>query len=371
MRLVVSNELPFDLRFRLHQGSVHSYCSITNYVKELEVVEARMIEFYSGGDNRYNRHLWDMKRRVPDDRKSAPQGNRWWSWHSLRPFEACSHKRRSGQFSTNSRLSSLHSSFLDYFIPKATIIVGLNKFFMSKKRPGCGRFVGQVDFRRLYCSTCHVYHQCGIVAAENMANIIQGYLKQQERPDYFHPVAKDGTLPWKMKRNNVPISTTSSSTTSTINHASDSARCVRGYRKRTSIISALEQDYPCHLEVLDAFRMAMVCKRLKAASMSMIGANLANFTSLPVTIKDRFRVTLISPDIMKILKRYQSINVSRTGVTTEDILRLIRCGIKVATINQCFNIDKRSLLSGLREYGVENPDVFVSLHTARIQIMIL
>ncbi|KAG9319214.1 hypothetical protein KVV02_004019 [Mortierella alpina] len=89
---------------------------------------------------------------------------------------------------------------------------------------------------------------------------------------------------------------------------------------------------------------------------------------LLVAVKDRFRTTVISPDNMKILKRYQAIDVSRTGVTSEDILRLIRCGITVITIHQCFNIDKRSLLSGLREYGAENPDVFVSLHTARSNI---
>ena len=36
--------------------------SVVNHVKELELVEWRLLVFYSGGDNRYSRHVWDMKR---------------------------------------------------------------------------------------------------------------------------------------------------------------------------------------------------------------------------------------------------------------------------------------------------------------------
>ncbi|KAF8926483.1 hypothetical protein BGZ58_011148 [Dissophora ornata] len=102
--------------------------------------------------------------------------------------------------------------------------------------------------------------------------------------------------------------------------------------------------------------------------MSMIGATLADFTALPVATKDKFRVSGISPDNMKVIKRYRAIDVSRTNVTVGDIMGLIRCGIMVITIHQCFNIDTRSLLWDLRNYGAENPDVFVSLHTARSNI---
>ena len=36
--------------------------SVVNYIKELELVETRLLEFYSGSDDRYNRHVWDMER---------------------------------------------------------------------------------------------------------------------------------------------------------------------------------------------------------------------------------------------------------------------------------------------------------------------
>ncbi|KAF9956447.1 hypothetical protein BGZ70_009877 [Mortierella alpina] len=137
-------------------------------------------------------------------------------------------------------------------------------------------------------------------------------------------------------------------------------------------MDSLPQELLCillgYLQVLDAFRVAGVCKHLRSASMNLVDARLADFTSLPATVKDRFRTSVISPDNMKILKRYQAIDLSRTGVTAEDVVSLIRCGITVITIHQCFNIDQRSLLSGLRDYGAENPDVFVSLHTARSHI---
>ncbi|KAI8597167.1 hypothetical protein EDD21DRAFT_357508 [Dissophora ornata] len=124
-----------------------------------------------------------------------------------------------------------------------------------------------------------------------------------------------------------------------------------------------------YLDVLDEFRIAMVSRRMRSAAMSMIGATLADFTALPVATKDKFRVSGISPDNMKVIKRYRAIDVSRTNVTVGDIMGLIRCGIMVITIHQCFNIDTRSLLWDLRNYGAENPDVFVSLHTARSNIL--
>ncbi|KAG0276136.1 hypothetical protein BGZ97_010156, partial [Linnemannia gamsii] len=37
------------------------------------------------------------------------------------------------------------------------------------------------------------------MAAETIANIIQGYLIDQQRPDYLQPIAPDGTMPWKQE----------------------------------------------------------------------------------------------------------------------------------------------------------------------------
>ncbi|KAI1320617.1 hypothetical protein EDD11_000139 [Mortierella claussenii] len=34
------------------------------------------------------------------------------------------------------------------------------------------------------------------MAAENIANLVRGYLEKQQRPEYLQPVAPDGSLPW-------------------------------------------------------------------------------------------------------------------------------------------------------------------------------
>ena len=36
--------------------------SVIKYIKELEMVEKRLLEFYSGSDYQYKRHVWDMER---------------------------------------------------------------------------------------------------------------------------------------------------------------------------------------------------------------------------------------------------------------------------------------------------------------------
>lgn len=111
----------------------------------------------------------------------------------------------------------------------------------AKKCPGCGLFVGQIDIRRFYCSKCKVYHHRDIMAAENMANIIQEYLVRQERPNYLHPVAEDGSLPWKAKRDD---GSSSSSSTATTSNAINSTSGVQGRRKRASTTSTPEQEQP-------------------------------------------------------------------------------------------------------------------------------
>ncbi|KAG0303308.1 hypothetical protein BGZ97_001957 [Linnemannia gamsii] len=238
--------------------------SVVNYIKDLESVETRLLQFYSGGDNRYDRHVWDMERaRHVEFQMMADQllkivgggiGVRY------DPSKPALIGIGLGQFLTRSGLSSLHSSFLSYFIQKARslgyLVVGLNEFYTSKKCPGCGLFVCQVDMRRFYCPNCRVYHHRDVMAAENMANITQGYLAHQERPDYLHPVAKDGSLPWKAKRDDGSrSSSTSSGTTSTAttsgntsstasNSAANSANPTKGRRKRTATTSNVDEQRP-------------------------------------------------------------------------------------------------------------------------------
>ena len=79
------------------------------------------------------------------------------------------------------------------------------------------------------------------MAAENMANIIQKYLVRQERPDYLHPVAEDGSLPLKAKRDD---GSSSSSSTATTSNAISSTSGVQGRRERASTTSTPEQDRP-------------------------------------------------------------------------------------------------------------------------------
>ncbi|KAF9131324.1 hypothetical protein BGW39_001935 [Mortierella sp. 14UC] len=123
-----------------------------------------------------------------------------------------------GKFSIKSGLSSLDSTFLSFFVQKARslghLVVGLNEYYTSKKCPCCGLFVAQITMRRFYCPNCHVYHHRDVMAGENMANIVRGYLEKQQRPEYLQPVAPDGSLPWMASTaagSSAPSNTTSGS----------------------------------------------------------------------------------------------------------------------------------------------------------------
>ncbi|KAF8929937.1 hypothetical protein BGZ47_000819 [Haplosporangium gracile] len=179
--------------------------SIVDYVAELKEVEHRLLEFYGGRDQQYKRHKWDMERalhyeyQLIADRLLGIVGGS--VGRPRDPSNAVLIGVGLSKFNTRSGLSSLDSSFLSFFVQKARslgyIVVGLNEYYTSKKCPHCGLFVAQVTLRRLFCPHCHVYHHRDIMGAENMANIVQGYLIDQERPEYLQPVASDGSLPWK------------------------------------------------------------------------------------------------------------------------------------------------------------------------------
>ncbi|KAG9067630.1 hypothetical protein KI688_012415 [Linnemannia hyalina] len=140
--------------------------SVINYTAELRRIEERLLEFYAGPDQLYKRHKWDMKR--------------------ARQYEY--------QLLANRLLGIVGGSIgprsLGY------LVVGLNGYYTSKKCPHCRLFVAQVTLRRFFCPTCHVYHHRDVMAAENMANLVRGYLEKQQRPEHLQPVAPDGSLPW-------------------------------------------------------------------------------------------------------------------------------------------------------------------------------
>ncbi|KAF9382226.1 hypothetical protein CPB97_007274 [Podila verticillata] len=150
-----------------------------------------------------------------------------------------------GQFSTKSGLSSLHSTFLKYFVQMAHslgyVVVGVNEYYTSKKCPGCSLFVAQVNMCHFYCPYCHVYHHRDVMAAENMANIMQGHLLKQERPKYLQPVAQDRLFPWKEKHGvGSSMSLSSTITTST---ATTSSNKTTGRHKRVPTDSSPDQQW--------------------------------------------------------------------------------------------------------------------------------
>ncbi|KAG9062067.1 hypothetical protein KI688_006789 [Linnemannia hyalina] len=124
------------------------------------------------------------------------------------------------------------------------LVVGLNEYYTSKKCPRCGQFVGQVDMRRFYCSQFQVFHHRDVMAAENMANIVQGYLLDLQRLDCLHPIAPDGNMPWKEASSGLGTPSTTGPTATKIAATSGPTRVAlrsKGQRKRSSTASSLKQ----------------------------------------------------------------------------------------------------------------------------------
>ncbi|KAF9943624.1 hypothetical protein BGZ70_005698, partial [Mortierella alpina] len=111
--------------------------SVINYVKELEKVEGRLERFYNGDNMMYTRHKWDSKRAkdseflvLANSLLKAVGGN-------VGEMRKDSNKVviaiGLGQFSGTPGLTSLHSSFLSYFVRKARslgyIVIGVNEYY--------------------------------------------------------------------------------------------------------------------------------------------------------------------------------------------------------------------------------------------------
>ncbi|KAG9061323.1 hypothetical protein KI688_007301 [Linnemannia hyalina] len=238
--------------------------SVINYVQELKRVEECLQKFYAGSGNLYKRQKWDMERardyeyQLIANRLPGIVGGSLGERYD--PSNPVLIGVGLGNFSITSGLSALNSTFLSYFIQKVTIalkvsisgeypfmglrvarslgyiIVGLNEYYTSKKCPHCGHFVAQVTLRRFYCPECQVYHHRDVMAAENMANIVRGYLEKQERPEYLHPVAADGSLPWMAKAGAGPA--TSSTAASSSSNTTTAINRPKGSRKRAASTSS-------------------------------------------------------------------------------------------------------------------------------------
>jgi hypothetical protein len=99
--------------------------SVIQYVKELEQAEQRLKAFYAGNKHQFRKHHWDMERAKQADYQAIAERLLGIIGGSLgRRVE--DNKDKSpvvigiglGQFNSGARLSSLHSTFLTYFIKK-------------------------------------------------------------------------------------------------------------------------------------------------------------------------------------------------------------------------------------------------------------
>ena len=99
--------------------------SVIKYIKELEMVEKRLLEFYSGSDYQYKRHVCDMERarfiefQVIADRLFNIVGGS--SGCQRDPSNHVLIAVGLSQFSTRSGLSSLHLPFLKYFVQRSSL----------------------------------------------------------------------------------------------------------------------------------------------------------------------------------------------------------------------------------------------------------
>ncbi|KAI7817781.1 hypothetical protein BC939DRAFT_464994 [Gamsiella multidivaricata] len=120
---------------------------VTNYVARLEQVEDQLMEFYNGNNNRFKKNTWDMERAKHIEYQAIA--------NSLLKIVGGSIGERCkspvligvglGDFRSSKRLSSLHGTFLSYFIPLARslgyVVVGIEEYYTSKKCPNCEEFV--------------------------------------------------------------------------------------------------------------------------------------------------------------------------------------------------------------------------------------
>jgi len=101
--------------------------SVIEYVKGLEQVKERLSQFYNGNNNRFKKHTWDMNRAKQAEYQAIAE-------MLLREVGGTTGRHRDpgnhviigiglGQFKSSSRLSSLHSSFLSYFVPLVSMLV--------------------------------------------------------------------------------------------------------------------------------------------------------------------------------------------------------------------------------------------------------
>ncbi|KAG0355766.1 hypothetical protein BGX24_006552, partial [Mortierella sp. AD032] len=185
-----------------------SASSIIDYVRELQQVEDRLKEFYAGDDHEFLKRSWDHTRARQMEYQATAErllgivgGSLGRRLEDNRSDDPILIGIGLGQFTSNSRLSSLHSSFLEYFIKTARslgyIVVGINEYCTSKKMPS-------------------MYYHRDVMAAENMYLVVRERLDNFQRPKHLQPIRADGSYPWmdSPETGTLPESSTSAAASS-------------------------------------------------------------------------------------------------------------------------------------------------------------
>ncbi|KAF9348825.1 hypothetical protein BGX26_012798 [Mortierella sp. AD094] len=174
--------------------------SITEYVKQSKVVESDLEAFYNSVT--LKKHQWDAERAR--DKEFKLVAKRLLELVGGTPGAKRDGKNKViigiglGEFSSTSRLSSLHTAFSKYFMLLARslgyVVVGVNEYYTSKRCPVCHKFAGQIDIRLLYCPTptCGAKMHRNVMAGHNMCNFIQGHLLHQQRPHSLFAAIRQG-----------------------------------------------------------------------------------------------------------------------------------------------------------------------------------
>lgn len=94
--------------------------SVINYIKQLEHVEVRLMDFYNGNNNRFKKHTFDMRNAIHMEYQAIANSLLGVMGGTIgRPRDDANPVLIGvglGKFQSTGHLSSLHSTFLSYFI---------------------------------------------------------------------------------------------------------------------------------------------------------------------------------------------------------------------------------------------------------------
>ncbi|KAF9966593.1 hypothetical protein BGZ70_001851 [Mortierella alpina] len=177
------------------------------YVARTKDVESTLVKFYSDDDREsWKRHKFDLKKAFDEEfRVVADSLLQMVGGTSSAPRDENNNVLIAiglGDFGSNNKLSSLHSSFSRYFVELARslgyVVCGINEYYTSKRCPRCKNFVGQVTIRRLYCPspTCQSYIHRDVLGGNNIAIIAKHRVTRLERPLYLQPIDAQGRYLW-------------------------------------------------------------------------------------------------------------------------------------------------------------------------------